>query len=60
MVISSFRVVEMLRTGLHPVAAVQSMLKTINQVYPGFSGAMVAVNKNGTYGEIIRICVEIH
>ena len=40
-----------MRGGTDPETAIKTMLDIIEQSYPGFAGAMVAVNKNGEYGK---------
>ena len=51
----SLRVVEMMRSGMDPVSAIKEMLNIINRAYPGYAGAMVAVNKDGDYGRYITL-----
>ncbi|XP_064637165.1 N(4)-(Beta-N-acetylglucosaminyl)-L-asparaginase-like [Lineus longissimus] len=46
----SYQTVENMRRGLDPEAASHAALKRILRFYPKFSGAIVAVNKTGSYG----------
>lgn len=48
---SSLLVVEHMRNGISPEAACLHAIQRISKFYPSFSGALVAVSKNGTHGE---------
>ena len=47
----SYQAVEHMREGKDPTEAAQLSLLRIAKHYPHFSGALVAVNKSGHYGE---------
>ena len=49
--IYSFYVVELMRTGVSPTNAAKAALQRIEAKYPKFSGALVATNKDGSYGK---------
>lgn len=46
----SFLAVEFMRSGTEPSDAAEMAIKRIITHYPNFSGAVIAVNKNGVYG----------
>ena len=46
----SFVAVEAMRSGLDPQMAAQSAIDRVTDKYPEFSGAVVALNKEGRYG----------
>uniref|UniRef100_A0A0K8SGT2 N(4)-(beta-N-acetylglucosaminyl)-L-asparaginase n=1 Tax=Lygus hesperus TaxID=30085 RepID=A0A0K8SGT2_LYGHE len=43
-------IVEMMRNGVHPQVAAKKLILRIARFYPEFSGALIAVSKDGEYG----------
>jgi len=50
----TFHVVESMRRGMSPTEAVEEALNRIDQYYPAFQGALVAVDTSGNYGKRSR------
>lgn len=46
----SSTIVEMMRNGVSPQVAAQRLIKRIAKFYPTFSGALIAVSKDGQFG----------
>lgn len=46
--------VESMRRGMSPTEAVEEALNRIDQYYPAFQGALVAVDTSGNYGKHSR------
>ncbi|XP_011501284.1 PREDICTED: N(4)-(Beta-N-acetylglucosaminyl)-L-asparaginase-like [Ceratosolen solmsi marchali] len=46
----SFLTVELMRQGMTPTTAAETAIKRIVKHYPNFSGAVIALNKNGRFG----------
>jgi N4-(beta-N-acetylglucosaminyl)-L-asparaginase len=47
----TYRVVQNMRNGMDPTVATREALDHISLYYPGYSGALVAVNISGSYGK---------
>ena len=50
--------VESMRAGSSPTDATRDALSRIAKYYPGFQGALIAVNINGQYGKLGFLAID--